>query len=103
MLPDAGVQVTVGAGIPVVVVVKVTVAVQALAPVLCVMLAGQVIPSVAQTLTGEELLRGVGLPVAKSEGLLSVSVQPLAPRRMATVALGAGALPLSLQVVLVVP
>ena len=45
-----------------------------------------------QKLPGEALLRGFGAPVAKSEALLSLSVQPLAFRRSAVVLLGAGAL-----------
>ena len=44
-------------------------------------------------LAGEALLRGAGAAVAKSALLLSVSVQPLAARRSASVVLGVGAAP----------
>src|SRR4051812_17622089 len=42
-----------------------------------------------QLIAGDELLRGLGAPVAKSLLLLSVSVQPLLIRRTAFVLLGA--------------
>jgi hypothetical protein len=42
-----------------------------------------------QALVGEEVLRGFGASAVKSVALLSVSVQPLAPRRTAVVLLGA--------------
>ena len=45
----------------------------------------------------EEVLRGLGEPVEKSELLLSVSVQPFSARKSAVVLLGGGALELSLQ------
>ena len=41
-----------------------------------------------QSLSGEPVLRGFGLPVAKSAALLSVSVQPPRARRAAVVLLG---------------
>ena len=43
-----------------------------------------------QVLIGEEVLRGLGASAAKSVALLSVSVQPFAPRSTAVVLLGAG-------------
>ena len=48
--------------------------------------------SAAQRCRVEALLRGVGAAAAKSEELISVSVQPLPARISAVVALGAGAL-----------
>ncbi|MGH8598997.1 MAG: hypothetical protein ACREXT_20305, partial [Gammaproteobacteria bacterium] len=51
---------------------------------------GGVLPPPPQTLAAVALLRGVGAPDAKSVALLSVSVQPLLPRRTAVVLLGAG-------------
>jgi hypothetical protein len=47
--------------------------------------------------TACELFRGFGLRLWKSVELLSVSVQPFAPRMSAVVVLGAGAFALSLQ------
>ncbi|HEY0171667.1 MAG TPA: hypothetical protein VGB98_11650 [Pyrinomonadaceae bacterium] len=60
------------------------------------MSAGETRPAVgvaAQALNGEEVLRGVGAPVAKSDAFWFVSVQPPAARRTALVFDGAGAFP----------
>lgn len=53
--------------------------------------------AVEQEFIGEEELRGVGAPAAKSVELLSVSVQPFAARKIAFVLLGAGATTVSKQ------
>src|ERR1051325_3685845 len=51
----------------------------------------QMTSGAVHTFKGEEVLRGLGEPMEKSVALLSVSMQPLRPRKSAVVLLGAGA------------
>jgi len=78
--PPAVTHWTVMGAAPEVVVLNVTDAVQTPASATIIWLDGQVMPGVPQKTAGDALLRGDGVPVAKSVELLSVSVQPLPAR-----------------------